>query len=118
MLSVMCSKELALAKHRSSAANSSGVHHLQLGFILRFLEEVGIQRSMSRQLVKNMSLGLASSGWIRTHRTPEDTAESQTHRKVWVEGGFGDHLAQPSVQSRAQIRLFIALSSQFLNIYS
>lgn len=62
MLTVMCSEKLALAKYRSSTPDSSGVHRLQHCFILRFLEKVGIQRSMSKKLVKNTSLGLASSG--------------------------------------------------------
>lgn len=78
----MCSEKLALAKYRSSTPNSSGVHHLELCFILRFLEEVAIQRSMSGKLVKDTTLGLASSEWIHTHHAPEDTAESQAHRKV------------------------------------
>lgn len=112
MLTVMCSEKLALAKYRSSTPNSFGAHHLQLCVILMFLQEVGIQRSMSRKLVKTISLGLASSRWIRTHHAPEDTAEPQTHRKVWVEGGFGP------VQRRVQTRLFMAPSSQFINIYS
>lgn len=49
MLTVMSPEKLALAKYRSSSPSSSHVNHLELHLTLRFLQEVGAQRSMSRK---------------------------------------------------------------------